>query len=155
MPRRNSSNNIALACIETRHRAIDARRLQICELRYQRVALCGGEKKALAAVVVAALLHDVAFIEQLLENAAKRLLGDAQDVQKIGDLQTRVTADEVHDAMMRAAEAERGQNVIGIADKIPVGEEQQLDDVPARHGAAAASRSRAEHRWATNLCQPY
>src|SRR5262245_16006792 len=47
-------------------RAVDSVGLQSRELGHQRLTLCGGEKKALPAVVVAGPLHDIAFIEQLL-----------------------------------------------------------------------------------------
>ena len=107
-------------------------------LRHQRLALGGGEKKALPAVVVAGLLHDVAFVEQLLEHPAQRLLGDAQHVEQIGDLQAGIAVDEMHDAVMRAAEPERLQLMVGVADEIAVGEEQQLDDIPAQFADPAA-----------------
>jgi hypothetical protein len=38
--------------------------------------------------------------------------------------------------MVRAAEPERLQLMVGVADEIPVGEEQQLNDIPAQIGLA-------------------
>ena len=104
----------------------------------QRLALRRGIEQALAAVVVAGLLHDIALVEQLLEHPAERLLGDAQDVEQVGDLQPGIAIDEVHDPVMGPAEAERLQLLVGIADEIAIGEEQQLDDIPAQ---IASSRS--------------
>ncbi len=47
--------------------------------------------------------------------------------------------DEMHHPVMGAAEAESLQLMVGVADKIPVGEEQQLDDVPAQVAGMRAS----------------
>src|SRR6185312_3803587 len=70
----------------------------------------------------------------------ERLLGDAQYLQKVRHLQPRIALNEMHHAMMRAAKAEFLQHMIGIADKVAVGEKQQFDNVPAdlrRRGTAA------------------
>src|SRR5262249_23308269 len=55
-----------------------------------------------------------------------------QDVEKVGNLHAGIAIDEVQDAMMRAPEAEAGERLVGIADEIPVGEKQELDQVPDR-----------------------
>ena len=86
------------------------------------------------AVVVAGLLHDVAFIEQLLENAPERLLGDAQYVQEISHLQAGIAVDKMQHPVMGPPKTESLQLVIGVADKIAVGKEQKLDDIPAQTG---------------------
>ena len=47
--------------------------------------------------------------------------------------------------VMRAPETELGQHVVGIADEVAIGEEQELDDVPGglgRAGAALCARCR-------------
>ncbi len=116
----------------SRERAGDAIGLQPCELRHQGFALGGGVKKALPAVVIAGFLDDIALIEQLLEHPAERLLGDAQYVQQVGDLEAGIAVDEMHHPVMGAAEAERLELMVGIADEVAVGEEQQFDDVPAQ-----------------------
>ena len=113
-------------------RAIDAVGLQPGEFGHQRLALGGGEQQPLPAVVVAGLLHDIAFVEQLLEHATQRLLGDAQHVEQVGDLQSGIAVDEMHHPVMRAAEPERFQLMVGVADEVAIGKEQQLDDVPAQ-----------------------
>ena len=41
-----------------------------------------------------------------------------------------MTVHEVQHTVVRAAEVEAGQHVVGIAGEVPVGEEQQFDDVP-------------------------
>ena len=97
----------------------------------QCLALRRDEKQALAAVVLARLLHDIALVDQLLEHPAERLLGDLQHLQQIGDLHARMAVDEMQHPVVRPAEAELRQHIVGIADEIAVGEEQQLDDIPA------------------------
>ena len=144
--RRNGATVSTPAGLDARERAVDAVGLQAGELRHQRLALGGGVKQALPAVVVAGLLHDVAFVEQLLEHPAERLLGDAQHVQQVGDLQAGIAVDEMHHPVMGAAEAERLQLVVGVADEIAIGEEQQLDDVPAQFAGRPGTEPSAAPR---------
>src|SRR6185312_384752 len=63
---------------------------------------------------------------------AKRLLGDSQHVQQVGDLEAGIAVDEMHHPVMGAAEPESLELVVGIADEVAVGEEQQFNDVPAQ-----------------------
>jgi len=96
-----------------------------------------------------------------LSNPSQRLLGDAQHVQQVGHLQAGIAVDEMHYPVMRPAEPESLQFVIGVADEIPVGEEQELDDIPAPIGGARAAgrrsapSNRGRRRELRNLCQPY
>jgi hypothetical protein len=46
----------------------------------------------------------------------------------------------VYDAVVGPAEAERLQLLVGIADEIAIGEEQQLDDIPAQIASIAYRR---------------
>ena len=153
MARRNCRNSLEARRLDAAQRAIEPLGLQSCELCHQRLALGGGEKKALPAIVVAGLLHDIALVEQLLQHASERLLGDSQHVEQVGDLQSGIAVDEMQHAMMRTAEAESLELVIGVADEIAVGEKQKFDDVPAqcrgRHGRTCLVRLGAgRHRWA-------
>ncbi len=95
------------------------------------LALWRGEKKTLPAVVVAGLLDDIALVEKLLQHTPQRLLGDPQHIEQIGDLEPRIARDEVDDTVVGGGETELLKHMIGIADKVPVGEKQQLDNVPA------------------------
>ena len=140
--RRNWRDRIDACGIDVPERAGDAVGLQPGELCHQGLALGGGVKKALPAVVVAGLLDDVALVEQLLEHPSERLLGDAQHVEQVGDLEAGIAVDEMHHPVMRPAEAERLELMVGIADEVAVGEEQQLDDVPAQF-AGPRGRGRA------------
>ena len=40
--------------------------------------------------------------------------------------------DEMQHPVMRPSEAERLELLVGIADEVAVGEEQELDDIPAQ-----------------------
>ena len=113
--------------------------LQAGKLERQRLAFRRHIEQALAAVLRAFLLHHVALVDQLLEHAAERLLGDVEDVEQVGDLHAGIAVDEMQHAVMGAAEAELGQHLVGVADEIAIGEEQQLDDVPDRLGAGAGA----------------
>ena len=48
-----------------------------------------------------------AFGDQLLQNAVETLFGDPKNIQQCGDRQSRVPADEMQNAVMRASEAIR------------------------------------------------
>ena len=143
---------------ELGERARDARGLQAGELHRQRLALRRDEEQALAAVVGAFLLHHVALVDELLEHAAERLLGDLQDVEQVRDLHARIAVDEMQHPVMRAAEAEFRQHIVRVADEVAIGEEQQLDEVPDRLVAAGRTVSGGERPIGRNreqLCQPY
>ena len=98
--------------------------LQARQLGDQRLTLGGGEKQALPPVIVAGSLHDIPFIEQLLEHPAQRLLGDIENIEQVRHLHAGVARYEMHHAVMGAAEAEFRQRVVGIAHKVAIGEEQ-------------------------------
>src|SRR3954447_9825961 len=66
---------------EPRERARDALRLQASELHRELLALRRDEKQAVPPIVRPRLLDDIAFVHELLEHAAERLLGDAQDLE--------------------------------------------------------------------------
>ena len=134
---------IAGAGTELGERAGDPLGLQAGKLHRQRLALRRDVEQPLAAVVRALLLHHVALVDQLLEHAAERLLGDLQDVEQVGDLHARIAVDEMQHAVVRAAEAELGQHLVGVADEVAVGEEQELDEVPDRLARRAGAGSAA------------
>ena len=85
---------------------------------------CGAASRSASA----RLLHDITLVDQLLEHAGEALLGDGENVEQIGDAQTRMPIDEMQHAVMRAAEAEILQDRVGIASEIAIGEEQQLGE---------------------------
>ena len=143
---------------EAGERARDPLGLQAGELHGELLALRRDEKEAVAAVVRPFLLHHVALVDQLLEHAPERLLGDAQDVEQVRDLHAGIAVDEMQHPVMRAAEAELLQHVVRIGDEVPVGKEQKLDQVPDRLalGAPASPSAAPERRrHGKKLCQPY
>ena len=138
------------ACgIQSLERRRDAVGLQARELGDQRLALRRGEQQPLPLVALAGPLNDIVLVDQLLQHASKRLLGDPQHVQQVCHLQARIAMHKVYHSMMGAAEAELLQHLVGVADEIPVGVEQQLDDVPDRLARAGRCRLRAvwKVRW--------
>ena len=93
-------------------------------------------------------------VEQLLEDPSERLLGDAQDIEQVGDLQARIAMDEMHHPVMGAAEAKGFQFMVGIADKVAVGEEQQFNDIPAQIGLARGRPPRLRGSRISAGCSP-
>ncbi len=109
----------------------------------------GCPQPTLAPVGDARLLHDPAVVDQLLQDRGQALLGDLEDLQEVRDPEARVAIDEVQHAVVGAAEAELGEDGIGVAREIAVGEEQQLDDreqagVGRRRGVALPWLGRRE-----------
>jgi hypothetical protein len=102
----------------------DARGLHPGKLHRQRLARGADIEEPLAAIVRPLLLHDVAFVDELLEHAAERLLGDLQDIKQLGDFHAWVAIDEVQHAVVRAAETQPLQNLVGVADEVAVGKEE-------------------------------
>ena len=142
----------------SRQRARDAHRLQPGELHRQRLAFGRDVEQALPAVVRALLLHHVALVDELLEHATERLLGDLQDVEQLRDLHAGIAVDEMQHAVVGAPEAELRQHVVGIADEVAIGEEQELDDVPdrlVRHVPRGLAGGTTDRLQAGQLGQPY
>ena len=92
----------------------------------------GRVELALPAVARALHLDDVAGVDQLLQHARQALLGDLQHVEQFGHGQARHAVDEMQHAVMRAAEAVVGQDLVGIGGEVAIGEEEQLDDARSR-----------------------
>src|SRR5690348_441860 len=132
--------------------ARDAHRLELRQLERQRLALLCRVEQPLAPVLRAFLLQHVAFVDELLEHAAERLLGDVEDVEQVGDLHARIAVDEVQHAVMGAAEAELRQHLVRIADEVAIGEEQKLDDVP--DGLSGRSRPLGGVAWGVHKLGP-
>ncbi len=144
--------------------SMDAARLWPGEGKRQRAALGGWIEFALAPVARPLDLDDVAGVDQLLEHAGQTLLGDFQNVEKFGDGQTGHAVDEMKDAVMRAAEAVFGQDLVRIRREIAIGEEKELDDrqidaVVAGDGGldrfGGGAFCHHDSRWFPKLCQYY
>ena len=96
-------------------------------------ALFGGVEQALAAVGVAGLLLDIAIVDQLAQHAGEALLGDLENIEKIGDRHAGLEIHEIQHAVMGAAETLPLEQGVGIADEVAIGKEKQAHDVE-RHG---------------------
>src|ERR1700674_2047814 len=105
-------------------RAKDPLGLQLRQPHGKRLALGRDLEQTLPAVVLARLLHHVALLDELAEHAAERLFGDPQQLEQIGNLHPRRAVDEMQHAMMGATETELGQNLVGVADEVPIGKKQ-------------------------------
>jgi hypothetical protein len=101
---------------------------------------------ALAAVLHAWARLDIVPVDQLLKDAIETLLGDFQDVQQIGDCEARTPGDEMQHPVMRPAKSERSKERIGIAGKIAIGEEHELDQFEHRRARFAGIRERGPLR---------
>ena len=62
------------------------------------------EQKALAPVVNANFLVDIALVDEFTQNAREALFGNAQYVQKIGNAQPGIAPDKMQYAVVRAPE---------------------------------------------------
>ena len=135
----------------------EAHRLRRREPLGERAALVGGKQQPLAAVRAAGALHDIALVDQLLQHAAQALLGDVEDVEQIGDAQARMAIDEMQHAVMGAAEIEIGEDGVGIAGEIAIGEEQQLgefEQLRLRRSAALRAAPPLPRRLVSALTAP-
>ena len=75
-------------------------------------------------------LVDIASINKFLQDACKTLLGYAQYLQKFGNVKAGLTIYEMKDAVMCTAKTDFNEQGVCIAGKIPVGEEQKLNQGP-------------------------
>src|SRR5262245_12273221 len=110
--------------------AIDPLRLQRREPERQGLSLRRHIEEALTAILIALLLQHIALVDELLEHAAERLFRDVEDLEQIRNPHAGVAVDEMQDPVMRAPETKLQKHLVGVTDEVPVGEEQQFDDVP-------------------------
>ena len=123
--KRATTSSIAAGGLQ---RLRDAARLHGVEPARQGGALVGRVQQPLASVGLARHLHDPPLVDQLLEDAGQTLLGDLEDVEQVGDAQAGMAVDEVQHPVVRPPEPVLGQDGIGLAREIAIGEEQQLDE---------------------------
>src|SRR5262249_60363785 len=75
----------------------------------------------------AALLLDIALLEEILQHPGNRLLGDLQDRQKMTHRLPGMAADEIERTMMRPAELVALELLVRFEGEVAVGIEHQLD----------------------------
>src|SRR5262249_14543887 len=110
----------------------DAGGLQARELHRQALPFRRDVEQALAPIVHPLLLHDIALVDELLEHPAQRLFGDFHDVEQVRNLHTGITVDEMQHPVMRTAETQLRQHVVGVAGEVPIGKKQKFNNVPDR-----------------------
>ena len=114
--------------ITSRERTLDAADLRGHEPCVQLAAFRRQIEQPLAPIARAFALIDEALVDEIAQDAAEALFGDAQDVKQFGDVHARIAANEVDDAVVGAAEAVVIENVVGIGDEVAIGKEQQFDE---------------------------
>src|SRR5688572_16294414 len=107
----------------------DAMQLRSHELPVQIDPALRQIEQAPAAIKRTFLLHDIAPLDQFAQHAAERLLGDLQNVEKLGNPHAGIAADEMQDSVMGAPEADGAEDDVGIGSEIAIGEEQKLDQL--------------------------
>jgi hypothetical protein len=129
-------------------------RLQKRDIQRKSLAARGWKQLALAAVLHAWACLDVVPADQFLEDAIETLLGDFQNVQQFGDGEPRTSRDKMQNAVMCAAKSERSQQMIGIAGKIAIGEEHELDQFKHRRARSGSGSERRPPREALRNVPP-
>ncbi len=97
-------------------------------------AFFSGMEKALAAIGMAGALFDIAVVDQLAQHARQALLGDLEDIEKVGDGHARAQIDEIQHPVVGAAEPLTLKNGICVAGEITIGEKEQAHDVERQSG---------------------
>src|SRR5262249_2506675 len=100
--------------------------LPVGQLMLELYALLGQPQQALATVTCAALLLDVALLQEILQHPGDRLLGDLQDRQEMSHGVPGMAADEIERAVMRPAELIVLELLVGLEREVAVGVEHQL-----------------------------
>ena len=116
------------ARVQTRRgkRGLDAFALAFGQPRDQRYTIAAWIQQTLAPIVLPANLRNEAAIAQVLQHPRKTLLGDIEDFEEIGNANARMPANEMQRPVMRAPEAQLGEDFIGISGEVAVGEEQAV-----------------------------
>jgi hypothetical protein len=115
-------------------------RLQVGDIERKSLSPRGWKQLALAAVLQAWACFDIVPADQFLEDAIETLLGDLQNVQQFGDRESRTPGDKMQHPVMRPAKPKRNEEMIGIADKIAIGEEHELDQFEHRRAWSGGGR---------------
>ncbi len=130
---------VAVALVEG---AGETPRLQERELERERLAFRRDEEEPLTPVGGPGALDDVAVVDEFAQHAAEALLGDFQDIEQIGDPDAGMAVDEMQHPVVRAAEIEARQHLVGVADEVAIGEKQKLDQIEGGTlGLAGGGRS--------------
>ena len=84
------------------------------------------KEQPLTPIACACARLDQTGVEQLLKNTIKTLFRDPQNVEQSGDRESGATVNKMQNAMMRPTETVSLKQPIRVADKVAVGEKEQL-----------------------------
>lgn len=105
----------------------DPRPLRLRELSLEIAPLWRQFEETLPPIVRTGLLPDEVLPNQVAEDAAQALLGDAQDSEELADGHPRMLSDKMDDAVMGAAKAVLRQDRVGLGGEITISKKQKLD----------------------------
>jgi hypothetical protein len=127
-------------------RTCRAARLQKCEQsRSASVSALRSDRAGAGGGLRPRLLLDEAGVDQLLQHAAEALLGDLENVEEVGDAHAGVAVDEMETRWCARPKPSPASALVGIADEVAIGEEQELDQVECRP-PSGRSRSGSDGR---------
>jgi len=84
-------------------------------------------EETLAPILCTRPLDDEFLPDQLTENTAQALLGDAQNAEQLADGHLGVPSNEVDDTMVGTTKTIFCQDRIGLCGEITISEKQELD----------------------------
>jgi hypothetical protein len=108
----------------------DPQPLRLRKLSFEIATLWRQFEETLPPIVRAGLLQNELLPNQLAEDSAQALLGDAQGDQEFADGHLGVSSDKMNDAVMGAAKTVPRQDRVGLGGEITIGKKQQFDPLP-------------------------
>ena len=93
------------------------------------MAFSGGEQKPLAPVEGAGALLDEILVDQLFQDTAEALLGDAQNIEKVRDLDAGIAIDKMENPVMGTSEIVLCEHVVRVGGEVAIGEKEQFNQI--------------------------
>jgi hypothetical protein len=106
---------------ELRQRILYASDLDLCQFVGQARSFGGEIETAFAAILVPGALDYETFIDELLQDTRKALLGDLKDFEQFRHLESGVSVDEMQHPVVRSTEPVLRKDGVGIARELAVG----------------------------------
>jgi hypothetical protein len=103
----------------------------------------------LPPIVRTGLLQDKVLSDQLAEDTAQALLGDAQHCKELADGHLRMPSDKMDDAVVGAAKTVLCQDRVGLGGEITIRKKQQLD--PLSHLFLADDRRMSRQIYVSHV----
>ena len=99
-------------------------RLNLRELQRQTLAVEGRIKLPAPAIESPGSDLNEILVDEFSQHPVEALFCDPQNLQKLGDRQTRSSSDKIEHPMMSAPKAVGLEQAIGVCDKIAIGEKK-------------------------------